>query len=99
MLQTEDDVICIINEGQEGRFLNFHKLKASLTKKLVWIMVKIQQKVVKILSAALTEPSLRYTQYGPITNGGVTTCPASAVHYRTILRVCATSISVMVSVT
>ena len=24
MLQTEDDVICIINEGQEGRFLNFH---------------------------------------------------------------------------
>ena len=23
MLQTEDDVICINNEGQEGRFFNF----------------------------------------------------------------------------
>ena len=28
-----------------------------------------------------------YTQYGPITNGGITARPNAAVRYRTILRV------------
>ena len=29
-----------------------------------------------------------YTQYGPITNGGITARPDAAICYRTILRVC-----------
>ena len=30
---------------------------------------------------------MNYTQYGPITNGGVTARPDATIHYRTILRV------------